>query len=280
MATSSSSAAAAAAPLLNHGACEKLIDLVWAWDHMKMFHEPVTDEVVPGYSSVITDPIDLSTMRQKLARSGNATAAGASSSGTTAATSLYTCDTDVVNDLDLMVTNALTFNTPGTVWHSHAKALRKRVDPSALIGGGVGEASAKKDDSGDFLVKSGVVIDEEELTYIESGTRRERSDYAKSMRKEEKKKTENISDVLSGMQEDLDIPIEELRKRFGNAAENLKKAQKRSREEDNGAADGSSSDSSSGSDDGSSGSDDDSEEDEESGSDDDEETSDSSDDEE
>eukprot|EP00744_Colponema_vietnamica_P017974 GILI01025326.1.p1 GENE.GILI01025326.1~~GILI01025326.1.p1 ORF type:complete len:242 (-),score=46.04 GILI01025326.1:85-810(-) len=215
---------------LNREACEKLIDLIWKWDHLAMFHEPVDPTVVEGYTAAIPRPIDLSTIRSKLARSSGVVTSLAAPTGPATPTisseggsSSYTCDTDLINDLDLMITNALTFNVAGTIWHSHAKTLRKRL-------------------SSEFIpMVAGLQIDEEELEYLDKGTKKESVDYSKSMLKEERKKTENISVVLNGMEEDLSIPIEELRKRFA-----LKAGAKREREaEESSSASSSASDDSS-----------------------------------
>lgn len=180
-----------------------------------MFHEPVDPSVVEGYHSIITKPIDLTTIKAKLSGTSLPSNEPSSSTKSQRITQPYTCDTDVINDLDLMITNALTFNPAGTVWHSHAKTLRKRL-------------------YSDFIpMVNGLTIDEEELEYVDKGSKKESTDYSKSLIKEERKKTENLSAVLSGMEADLSIPIEELRKRFaanGSGKKETKLGEKRQRE--------------------------------------------------
>jgi len=80
-------------------------------DTIHIFHEPVTDAEAPGYMDVITAPMDLSTMREKL-ESGDGT---------------YSDWLPFWEDLDLMFMNALTYNQPPDKIHGYALRLRKTV---------------------------------------------------------------------------------------------------------------------------------------------------------
>ena len=70
-----------------------------------IFAEPVTDEIAPGYSALIKHPMDLSTMATKLA--GHA----------------YSSLEEFRSDFVLMCKNAMTYNSPETVYYSVANNI-------------------------------------------------------------------------------------------------------------------------------------------------------------
>jgi len=89
-----------------------LIDKVWERDHDDLFKQPVTDEEAPGYSTMITEPMDLSTIREKNHRGE------------------YPTWESVAKDIYLMFRNALRYNNKGDdIWalaktqQMHARSL-------------------------------------------------------------------------------------------------------------------------------------------------------------
>lgn len=73
------------------------------------FMYPVTDEDVPGYSSVIKSPMDLSTIRSKF--DGRK----------------YANSTEFISDLNLMITNCFTFNKPDSEVYRHGEELNRLI---------------------------------------------------------------------------------------------------------------------------------------------------------
>jgi hypothetical protein len=183
--------------VLHTDKCIKLVEAVRSWDYMSMFHLPVSDAEVPGYSEVISDPMDLQTIELRL----KATAEP------------YSCDTDVVSDLELMIANALKFNDPEGAWYAHAKVLKKKLPA--------------------MIAEEGLEVDEEELAYVGEGTAKEGKDSIKSLLKDEKK--EVVREVLKGMQDDMKVSDEDLRKLYGDPKKRGEAAvsvgKKRAREE-------------------------------------------------
>ncbi|XP_065332876.1 bromodomain-containing protein 7 isoform X2 [Cloeon dipterum] len=74
-------------------------------DSQSFFAWPVTDNIAPGYSSIISQPMDFSTMRQK-----NEDGA-------------YTNLPQFTDDFKLMCSNAMTYNQQETVYYRAAKRL-------------------------------------------------------------------------------------------------------------------------------------------------------------
>jgi len=78
-----------------------LIEKIWDRDYDDLFKYPVTDEEAPGYSDMISNPMDLSTMKKK-------NEAGA-----------YSTWEELAMDIQLMFKNALKYNSKGSdVWKS------------------------------------------------------------------------------------------------------------------------------------------------------------------
>uniref|UniRef100_A0A1Y1KCC8 Peregrin n=1 Tax=Photinus pyralis TaxID=7054 RepID=A0A1Y1KCC8_PHOPY len=84
----------------------KVLDLISAKDTNDIFSEPVDLEEVPDYLSVVSDPMDLSTMRVKL-DVGN-----------------YPNLTAMEKDFDLMIANCLAYNNRDTVFYRAAIKMR------------------------------------------------------------------------------------------------------------------------------------------------------------
>ncbi|KAK9753996.1 protein of unknown function (DUF3512) [Popillia japonica] len=74
-------------------------------DPNQFFAWPVTDNIAPGYSSIITKPMDLSTMKQKIDDN------------------LYGELQEFVADFKLMCTNAMEYNHVDTVYYKASKKL-------------------------------------------------------------------------------------------------------------------------------------------------------------
>ena len=82
-------------------------------DDVGMFRAPVRVEDVPGYHDVITTPIDLRTIRERVA-AGHPSMQSVS---------------DVYNALNLMISNALTFNRGRkNRFRRHAKKVQKEIE--------------------------------------------------------------------------------------------------------------------------------------------------------
>ncbi|KAK5638390.1 hypothetical protein RI129_012685 [Pyrocoelia pectoralis] len=107
----------------------KVLDLISAKDTNDIFSEPVDLEEVPDYLSVVSDPMDLSTMRVKL-DVGN-----------------YPDLTAMEKDFDLMIANCLAYNNRDTVFYRAAikmrdqcgaifRQARKEFEESGLVNAG------------------------------------------------------------------------------------------------------------------------------------------------
>ncbi|XP_015585010.1 bromodomain-containing protein 7 isoform X2 [Cephus cinctus] len=87
-------------------------------DPQQFFAWPVTDNIAPGYSQIITNPMDFSTIKQKIDDNN------------------YQNLSEFVNDFRLMCDNATTYNHPDTIYFKAAKKLLhvglKMVTPEKL----------------------------------------------------------------------------------------------------------------------------------------------------
>lgn len=88
-------------------------------DPQQYFAWPVTDDIAPGYSSIITKAMDFNTMRQNIEENK------------------YDTMHDFSNDFRLMCDNAMRYNHGETVYHKAAKKLlqvgNKMLQPEALV---------------------------------------------------------------------------------------------------------------------------------------------------
>jgi len=87
-------------------------------DPQQFFAWPVTDSIAPGYSQIITNPMDFSTIKQKIDDNN------------------YQNLQEFVDDFKLMCDNAMTYNHPDTIYYKAAKKLLhvglKMVTPDKL----------------------------------------------------------------------------------------------------------------------------------------------------
>lgn len=88
------------AKLLDH-----LLKALEKRDPHQFFAWPVTDDIAPGYSAIISKPMDFSTMRQKIDDNE------------------YTTLNEFSDDFKLMCENAIKYNHPETVYHKASKRL-------------------------------------------------------------------------------------------------------------------------------------------------------------
>ncbi len=102
------------AKLLDH-----LLKVLEKRDPHQFFAWPVTDLIAPGYSQIISKPMDFSTMRQKIEDNEYATL------------------NEFIDDFKLMCDNAIRYNHAETVYHKAAKRLlhvgTKLLQPDSLI---------------------------------------------------------------------------------------------------------------------------------------------------
>ncbi|XP_037292662.1 LOW QUALITY PROTEIN: bromodomain-containing protein 1-like [Manduca sexta] len=92
-------------------ALHKLLRLLRARDHSDIFCEPVDLHEVPDYSTIVKQPMDLSTMGKKLDRG------------------LYKTIDDVEADFKLMIENCLTYNNKDTVFYKAGVKMREQCLP-------------------------------------------------------------------------------------------------------------------------------------------------------
>lgn len=87
-------------------------------DPQQFFAWPVTDNIAPGYSAIISQPMDFSTMKQKIDDN------------------MYSDLQDFINDFRLMCTNAMEYNHIDTVYYKASKRLlhagTKMMQPEKL----------------------------------------------------------------------------------------------------------------------------------------------------
>ncbi len=74
-------------------------------DTQDVFAEPVTDDIAPGYTQIISVPMDLSTMAGKVE------------------SNQYPSVNEFKDDFVLMCNNAMTYNAPDTIYYGVAKDL-------------------------------------------------------------------------------------------------------------------------------------------------------------
>ncbi|XP_022185646.1 bromodomain-containing protein 7 isoform X2 [Nilaparvata lugens] len=74
-------------------------------DPQQFFAWPVTDQIAPGYSQIILQPMDFSTMKSKIDDQSYATL------------------TEYIDDFKLMCGNAMVYNHPDTIYYKAAKRL-------------------------------------------------------------------------------------------------------------------------------------------------------------
>lgn len=175
-----------------------LVDLIHKADEIRMFHEPVREEDVPGYHAVIPDPIDLRTIREKLVQTERYRTGDGGKQG-------YKRGSDVLADLRRMFHNALEFNERGDPYYKHAQKLYKAL-PKWMQEAGVTTEDERSRNKGDE-------DDGDDGDYVPTGAVH---DVESSLVKAEKR--EDWQGTLKGLEEDLETPLEELRARLAAAA--------------------------------------------------------------
>lgn len=92
-------------------ALSRLLDSIFAKDVQEIFTEPVDIEEVPDYTLVVTHPMDLSTMRNKLRDCK------------------YETLDDMENDFNLMIQNCLAYNNKDTIFYRAGVRMRDQCGP-------------------------------------------------------------------------------------------------------------------------------------------------------
>lgn len=84
---------------------EYLLKALEKKDPKQLFAWPVTDHIAPGYSSIISQPMDFSTMKQRIDNG------------------VYASLTQFTDDFKLLCNNAMVYNQPQTIYYKAAKKL-------------------------------------------------------------------------------------------------------------------------------------------------------------
>ena len=92
-------------PQLKNSMMELILNIMRKDQHM-IFAEPVSDIIAPGYSSIISKPMDLSSMQAKVQRGE------------------YTSLRDLKEDADLMCKNCMVYNSDDTIFYKEAVKLQ------------------------------------------------------------------------------------------------------------------------------------------------------------
>jgi len=82
------------------GGVQKIFDYIKGIDQNSIFLEPVTEDVAPGYFSIIESPMDLQTILQR------------------AKNSMYSSLHEACEDVELMFQNCLTYNNKGDYYYT------------------------------------------------------------------------------------------------------------------------------------------------------------------
>lgn len=136
-------------------ALSRLLDSIFAKDVQEIFTEPVDIEEVPDYTLVVTQPMDLSTMRSKL-RDGK-----------------YETLDDIENDFNLMIQNCLAYNNKDTIFYRAGVRMRDQCAPlfksvrKELIREGIVEKPQSDESIAHEVDKELVTLIEQDLPYEE-----------------------------------------------------------------------------------------------------------------
>eukprot|EP00268_Persea_americana_P000377 TRINITY_DN10132_c0_g1_i2.p1 TRINITY_DN10132_c0_g1~~TRINITY_DN10132_c0_g1_i2.p1 ORF type:complete len:968 (+),score=214.58 TRINITY_DN10132_c0_g1_i2:757-3660(+) len=93
---------------------ELILDVLQRKDTHEIFAEPVDPDEVEGYYDIIKDPMDFGTMRAKLQEG------------------LYTSLEQFENDILLICSNAMVFNSPSTVFYRQARSIQELAKKAFL----------------------------------------------------------------------------------------------------------------------------------------------------
>ena len=76
-----------------------------------LFRDPVTDDLVPGYSVIVKNPMDFTTMRKRFTERQ------------------YLSWEQLLEDMMLMFDNSMLYNPPDTIYYKQSKTLKEvRLD--------------------------------------------------------------------------------------------------------------------------------------------------------
>ncbi len=157
----------------------QLVNLLLRADKLGMFRAPVTEAEAPGYHTAIKHPMDLSTVTKKI-NDGR-----------------YSTSDEALSDVRLMLTNALEYNMKGDPYYESARSMRGKLQSLAKQCGIENDNS----DSDDEFVPQGHTADNE-----------------KTLAREEKRRREDIHKTLQTMEQELEIPLDQLREKYKKAA--------------------------------------------------------------
>jgi hypothetical protein len=86
---------------------ERALEKITSKDRLMVFTQPVTEALVPGYRNIIKKPMDLSTMRTKLAKNQ------------------YKKVNDMRADFKLMIDNCNTFNKSNRFFYTYGHRFKR-----------------------------------------------------------------------------------------------------------------------------------------------------------
>lgn len=124
-----------------------LIQSIMRKDVHMIFAEPVTDMIAPGYSTYITEPMDLSTMQVKVQRGE------------------YTALKQLKADADMMCRNCMVYNSPDTIFYKEALKIQSYIN--TLFGEKRGVLKEAMKEVDDAIKKKNRI--QEELIAVEVG---------------------------------------------------------------------------------------------------------------
>lgn len=94
-------------PKPSYSDMQRVIDHLQKQDRQSLFKDPVTDDVAPGYSSVISHPMDFTTLRKKFTEKA------------------YESWDALLDDMMLIFDNSMRYNPPDTVYYKQSKTLKE-----------------------------------------------------------------------------------------------------------------------------------------------------------
>lgn len=200
-----------------------------------MFHRPVDAQSAPGYTDMIKEPIDLSTIKKFIVDHNGAAVNSSPSSSALACEALAV---EVYNKLNLMVSNALVYNQgKGNPFRKHAKIVAKAVDaawakrPEIEIGEDdkdyVPTEAADDEEDEDFAGDDDEANPDSFLSGVDGALKKSKAEIQIAARVE-----------LEDLKKEQETPLEELQARYramleAAAAKKSKQQQQQSSDDDN-----------------------------------------------
>jgi len=102
------------------GVCRSMLEFLKTVDENETFAAPLPVDEIPGYAEMIPEPMDLSTMADKVERSGG-------SARNNRGGSCYASLSEFRRDLRLVICNCLTFNEEDSPYVDDARQLAAAV---------------------------------------------------------------------------------------------------------------------------------------------------------